>query len=98
MREFTKISPRIWSSPEFKELKLVDERLLYFYYLTSRHQTTAGCCFLPDAYAREDLGWPSKMYQARRQRLISAGVIQFDPETNELFVTRWCDDNGPMNP
>ncbi len=98
MRDFSKISPAIWQSNRFKNLPSDDGRYLHLYFLTSRHQTSAGCYQLPDGYACTDLRWTPKRYATARNELIDAGLICFDPESSVLMITGWFKHNPPMNP
>ena len=97
MREFSKISPRLWGSGTFR--KLPDgARLLFLYYLTCSHQNSGGCFSLPDGYAITDLSWGLEQYQASRALLLDAALIRFDSETSEILVAKWFRHNPPMNP
>jgi len=98
MRVFSKISPAIWQSERFRSLPSQDGRFLFFYFLTSGHQTSAGCHQIPDGYACTDLDWTSERYKAARQELIDAEMIRFDPDCKVVMVTNWFKHNPPMNP
>ena len=95
-RQFHKIAPPVWRSKRFLSLP-DDGRLLWFYYATSPHQTSAGCCRIPTAYAEADLGWSRDRHDKNRQILMDADMIQFDPDTDELFVSRWFQHAAPAN-
>lgn len=96
MRSFTKVTPAMWSSLLFRSLSDV-ERVLLLYYHTGRHQSIAGVCYVPDAYAAEDLKWSVEKCKSARNKLISKGAISFDETTAEVLVEGWWNDNGPMN-
>src|SRR5262245_35911185 len=95
-REFTKVSPRLWQSPRFRELQS-DAKLVFVYLLTSEHQNSAGCYRLPDGYATADLRWPHDRYRSARDQLVKAGMIKFDPEESVVLIERWFDHNPPMS-
>ena len=98
MRDYTKVSPSIWSSPRFLGLKSDEARLLMLYIVTNKHQTSAGVYALPEGYARVDLGdWPEAKYRAAFRNIIDAGLIRFDIETSEVMVERWFRHNPPMS-
>src|SRR5262245_10173630 len=95
-REFTKVSPRLWQSPRFRELQS-DAKLVFVYLLTSEHQNSAGCYRLPDGYATADLGWPADQYRKARDELVEAGMIKFDPGASVILIERWFRHNPPMS-
>jgi hypothetical protein len=97
MRDFTKISPMIWHSDNFRGLPDDNARYLYIYYYCNGHQSSAGCYRLPDGYAMEDLAWTGERYRDAREILRSHGMIVFDPETSEVLIEHWFRHNPPMN-
>jgi len=96
-REFSKVSPAIWRSKRFLGLKTDRSRLLLFYYLTCQHQNSAGAYKLPEGYAVADLGWSIDDYRKARVELVNAGLIHYDPETEEVYVAGWFKACPPMN-
>jgi hypothetical protein len=97
MRDFNKVSPTLWQSSRFVDLPSDDGRFLYLYLLTCPHQNSAGCFWLPDGYACNDIRWDSTQYQAARQTLIDADLIQFDAANQVILIERWFKHNPPMN-
>jgi hypothetical protein len=97
MRDFNKVSPALWQSSRFADLPSDDGRYLYLYLLTCPHQNSAGCCWLPDGYACNDLRWEPERYRTARQSLADAGLIQFDAESGFVLIERWFKHNPPMN-
>ncbi|MGA1803352.1 hypothetical protein [Rhizobium sp. HT1-10] len=97
MREFSKVSPLFWRNKRFSALTSTDAKLCMLYFVTCEHQNSAGCYRLPDAYAAADLSWPMQHYLEVRQQLADAGLILFDDESKELFVTDWFETNPAMN-
>ncbi|PSJ55790.1 hypothetical protein [Pseudaminobacter soli (ex Li et al. 2025)] len=91
------MSPAIWRSKRFLGLKTDRGRLLLFYYLTCRHQNSSGAYRLPEGYAVADLGWPLDEYRAGRSELLGAGMIHYDDETEEIYVSGWFKACPPMN-
>ena len=98
MREYSKVSPKLWRSPRFRSLANEDARLLYLFVLTCEHQSSAGCFRLPDAYAAADLAWTSDRLHAARTHLVNADLLVHDAATDEYFVPRWFRHNPPTNP
>jgi len=97
MREYSKISPKLWRSPRFRDLASDDARLFYLYTLTCGHQTSAGCFRAPDAYVASDLAWSESRVVAARAEAIETGLIVHDPATDEYFVPRWLQHNPTTN-
>lgn len=97
MRDFTKVSPKIWRNKSFKALPTDDARLLLIYFMTSEHQNSAGCFRLTDGYALDDLGWVVEKYQEVRASLIASGMVMFDAATSEIFIVNWFEMNAAMN-
>lgn len=95
-RQFHKIAPPVWRSRRFLSLP-DDGRLLWFYFATSPHQTSAGCCRIPSAYAESDLGWSRDRYSRTRALLVDCGMVLFDEGTDELFVCNWFRHSPPTN-
>ncbi|BCG91417.1 hypothetical protein [Mesorhizobium sp. 131-2-1] len=94
-RNFTMVAPGLHSSRRF--LALDDSgRALFFYLLTSPHQTSCGCSQIRPGYACADLGpgWPEAKYLTCLADLEGAGLIITDPETNEIYIDRWFRHNS----
>lgn len=97
MRDFTKVSPKIWRNRSFKTLGTDEARLLMLYLMTSEHQNIAGCFRLPQGYAIDDLGWSAEKYRESLEALIEAGLVLADAETLEVFVCGWFEQNAATN-
>lgn len=98
MRDYSKISPKLWRSQRFRNVGSDDARLLYVFLLSCEHQNSAGCPRLPDAYAAADLNWTAERLNAARLHLITADLISHDGATDEYFVHRWFRHNPTTNP
>ncbi|TIP20160.1 hypothetical protein [Mesorhizobium sp.] len=98
VRQFHKVSPDVWRSRRFLAL-VGDQRELWFYLVTSPHQTSAGCYKLPPAYAVADLGndWTRELYEACLRVLVDGDLIAHDPDTDEIYVCRWFKTSPPTN-
>src|SRR5262245_51687331 len=97
MRDFSKVVPQMWESPRFRSLPDDTARLTYFYLLSNRHQTSAGCYRLPPAYASADMGWDTARYEAAVQALLDAQLVAVDRETEEVLILGWFKHNPPTN-
>ncbi|MCO5157567.1 MAG: hypothetical protein M9945_12605 [Aquamicrobium sp.] len=91
------VSRTIWRSTRFGTLTAHRDKLAYFYYLTCEHMTATGCYRLPDGYAIADLAWTMEDYLAARAAVLGAGLIDHDPETDEIYVEKWLANNPPRN-
>lgn len=98
MRDFSKISPKLWRSARFRSLPSEDAKLAYLYVLTCGHQTSAGCFCLPPAYGAADLNWPEERFSGALNEAACVDLLVVDPATDELFVRRWFRHNPPTNP
>ncbi|TGT35695.1 hypothetical protein [Mesorhizobium sp. M8A.F.Ca.ET.165.01.1.1] len=98
VRQFHKVSPDVWRSRRFLALE-GDQRELWFYLATGPHQTSAGCCKLPPAYAVADLGndWTKERFLACVKVLVDGDLIAHDPDTDEIYVCRWFTTSPPTN-
>lgn len=95
-RNFMPISPTIWRSKRVRALA-DRERLLLFYLLTCRHQNSAGCFFIPQAYALSDLGWDAASYIEALNHLVEAGLIAVDADTEEILAIGHFQFNFPAS-
>ena len=97
MRDFSKVSPKIWRNRDFRALPSPGSRLLFLYLMTSEHQNSAGCFRLPEGYAVYDLGCTPDEYAERLQEIEASGLVMIDRETSEVFICGWFDMNAAMN-
>lgn len=95
-RQFHKVSPAVWRSRRFNALP-DDAHIVWFYFATGPHQTSAGCSRIPAAYASSDLGWSSDRFVAARDMLAAADLIVADSTTDEHYVCRWFQHCPPTN-
>ena len=97
MRDFSKVSPSLWESKRFRALS--QRRGAVSLPLSADQQTSEQCggFGLPHGYALVDLGWEGGKFDAARDALIAADMIQFDPETEEYRICRWFKHNPPQN-
>lgn len=96
-RDYTKVAPAIWKSKKFRDLTDTEAKLFYFFVLTGPHQTNAGISKLPLPYAAYDLGVELEAVEQSMEACIAAGLLDQDPETDEVLITNWFTFNIPMN-
>jgi hypothetical protein len=97
MREYSKVSPKVWQSERFRNLPSDEARFLFLYLLTNTHQTSAGCYCLPPAYAAADLAWGVTRYQDTLATLTGAGMVHVDKASSEIFIDQWFAHNAAMH-
>lgn len=93
-RTFTMVAAAMWRSERFLAVSAA-AKVLYFYYLTSEHQNSAGAYRIPDGYACTDLRCDLNDYKKNRDELMSAGLVTFDTATDEVYVNRWFRHSKP---
>ncbi len=97
MREFSKVSPKVWRDRRFQALSSTEAKLAYFYFLTCEHQNSAGAYRVLDGYAAADLEWPPDEWKAARREVEKAGLVIFDEATSEVFICGWFQENPLTN-
>ncbi|RWI88650.1 MAG: hypothetical protein EOR22_27095 [Mesorhizobium sp.] len=95
-RKFSMISPELWRSARYHGLS-DKAKVAHHYFLTNAHVTSPGCYILPDGYAASDLRWDLQTYQAMREEVQKAGLIDFDHEHSVIFIEKWLKHNAPKN-
>lgn len=94
MRDFCKVSPKVWRSLKFKSLS-ARGRLLYLYLLTCPHVNAVGCYTLPMAYLGADLGFDDA--DAVMGEVRKAGMVRYDDAEAIVFVENFIHFNPPTN-
>jgi hypothetical protein len=96
MRDFTKISPRVWYLKEFQVLA-AREKLQYLFLYSGPHQNSSGCSYIRPAHASADLDCKVAEYLRVNDKLASCELIRVDVETSEVMILDWFKFNVPMN-
>jgi hypothetical protein len=96
-RGFSKVSPKVWSSPRFLGLGTPEAKLAYLFVVTNEHVNSAGAYRLREGYAIADLNWPLDVYRDNLALLIQADLITYDAAAQEIYVLRWFRHNPAMN-
>lgn len=87
-RRFTTISPAVFQSERFLSVSSACQ-VLHLYCLAGPHQTMIGCFRAPTLYIAADLRWKPEDVATALDELKAAGLIDFDPGTQEIMVERW---------
>ncbi len=98
MRDFSKVSPRVWRSKKFRSLPDVWAKQAYLYLLTSPHGNSAGCYDLDPLYAASDIGMTEIAFREAIESLSIAGLIEFDKAEQTVLIVNWEAFNEPTNP
>lgn len=97
MRDFVKISPKIWDSRKFGKIG-DDARLAYFYLHTCKSVNSVGCFVLKEGYALADLGWTAERYANAIDTLCEAYLISIDRGEDIVRIVNYMTFNSFMNP
>ena len=94
MREFNQVYTAIWANNVFRGLP-TNSQFQLLYLLTCGHGNSVGCFPLPHYVGSGDMGWKSKTYVAAMDANIKAGLVSYDPETQEVKIESWLKFNRP---
>lgn len=97
MRDFVKVSPTVWQSKKFKPLP-EDNKVFYFYCLSSPHATSAGYYKIHIGYMMADLEWEKDKILSSISALKKAGLIDYDFDESIIIIDNWFNFNPPTNP
>ena len=97
MRDFTKVSNSLWNSDKFNKLGNDRAKLAYLYVLTCPHSNSAGCYTLKKGYLMADLDWDFEAIDPVLESLRSAGLIDYDHDTQTVRIVNWVTFNPPTN-
>ena len=86
MRDFAKISPVLWGSHKFQELKSDQAKLLYLYFHTCPHANSIGCYRLPIGYIQEDLNWETKIIETSIKNLDEAKLVSYNTTEKIVYI------------
>ena len=93
MREYSTVSPKVWTGSTGKALRGDTEaQLLAMYLITSPHSTMTGVFYCPLIYMAHDTGLPLEGASKALQRLIEGGFVEYDEASETVFVVnmaRW---------
>ena len=96
MREYAKLSPRLWLDSKFRALP-DDARLAFIWTLTCPAQTGHGAFTGNPARLASELGWTTERAGMALQALVSCGMIEMDTEHCVISVPRFLTYNPPPN-
>lgn len=98
MRDYSKVSPRVWESEKYWSLESDLHRYAYHYLLTCAHVNSCGCYKLPISYMADDLKWDLEASRKAIESLCHSLLIAYDKANRTVWITRWFDFNPPTNP
>lgn len=94
---FTKIDELLWTDEKFKKLS-DDGKFLFLYVLSCPHRNILGFYFLPIPYGSFDLDWKSERFTKGLQELLDKGLINYNFDTNIIFIKNFLKYNPLENP
>lgn len=96
MRDYGRVYSSFWQSPETRALS-EDARTLALYLLTSPHANLIGLFRLPDAYAADDLQWPSERVSEGFRELAEKSFLARDNDSKWVFICKYLKWNAFEN-
>lgn len=88
------INDQIWRSNRLSGCT-VEDRYALFYFLTSPFSNVIGAYEIVLRVAASEMGWdPDSQLMPVMRRLIDAGILDFDPQANYIWVKDWWDHNS----
>lgn len=97
IKVFTKVEAQIWSDTKYMSLS-DDGKLLFLYTLSCTHRNMIGIYFLPVPYGAFDLNWDNERFVKGLQELSKEGFINYNSETNIIFIKNFLKHNPLENP
>ena len=96
MNKYTKISTQFWSNE--KTLQLNDnEKLLFFYTLTSPHSNTIGFYVLPKLYIMHDLKWSRQRFAKPFNTLLRLELVKYCDKASIILIPNFLKHNPIQN-
>ncbi|AZY51392.1 hypothetical protein [Bordetella avium] len=88
------INDQIWRSNRLSGCT-VEVRYALFYFLTSPFSNVIGAYEVVLRVAASEMGWdPDSQLMPVMRRLIDAGILDFDPQANYIWIKDWWDHNS----
>jgi len=88
------INDQIWRSNRLSGCT-VEDRYALFYFLTSPFSNVIGAYEIVIRVAASEMGWdPDSQLMPVMRRLIDAGILDFDPQANYIWIKDWWDHNS----
>jgi hypothetical protein len=97
MREYGKVYSSFWTSEDIRGMS-EDGRTLALYLMTSPHGNMLGCFRMPNAYAAEDLQWPSERVSNGFAELSRNGFVTRCERTYWIVIHKHLKWNKLDNP
>lgn len=91
------ISSKFWEDSKVEEFS-PEDRYTMLYLLTNPLTNLCGCYEISIRRMSRDLGYNSDMVAVIIDRLCASGVIEYDRDTNELFIVNWRKYNWTRSP
>jgi hypothetical protein len=93
VNRYTRIATQFWN-----DLKLNNnERLLFFYAVTSPHSNSIGFYVLPKLYIMHDLEWSRQRLARPFSKLLGMGLIKYCDKTSTILIPDFLKHNSIQN-
>ncbi len=87
MRNYSKVSPKLWTGTVGKALRSDPEaQALAVYLVTCPHSNMVGLYHLPVAYVAADLGWQLEGASKALARVCEVGFARYDDEHERVWI------------
>lgn len=97
MREFGKISARIWRSKKFRALPDDLSQLVYIYLQTCAHGNSAGCFHISPVMIASEMKQEPAQIDAALDRCAEVGLIRRFEEEDLVQIVAFFDHNAPSS-
>lgn len=79
-----------WTDPKVDDDFTPEDKYFYLYLLTNPHTNLCGCYEISMRQMVRETGYNEDTVKRLLQRMETVhGVIQYDPQTKEIFIPRW---------
>ncbi len=97
MRDFSKVSPRIWLDYRFRGLS-EDGKLTFFWMLSNPGQTSVGAFRGSSGSYAAEIAWPLERAEAAFLEIEAAGMIERDDAACLVVIPKFLKHNPPTGP
>lgn len=90
MATYRTVHISFWTDPKVDDDFTPEDKYFYLYLLTNPHTNICGCYEISMKQMVRETGYNEDTVKRLLQRMETVhGVIQYDPETKEVFVPKW---------
>ena len=90
MATYRTVHISFWTDPKVDDDFTPEDKYFYLYLLTNPHTNICGCYEISMKQMVRETGYNEDTVKRLLQRMeFTHNVIQYDPETKEVFVPKW---------